>query len=70
MAAHARLKPPIFGPDSRDADDESITITPDPCAAMRRAAAVAVTKCVHAASLTGVKKSSSDISTSGMFVQR
>jgi len=53
-----RLKPPYCGLDSRAAEDESIRITPEPWAVMRRAAAVAVRKCVHMACVTGRVKSS------------
>ena len=57
-----RLKPPFCGLDSRAAEDESIRITPEPWAVMRRAAAVAVAvavrNCVHMACVTGRVKSS------------
>jgi hypothetical protein len=45
----------------------SITMTPDPCAVMCRAAAVAVRKLVRQIPVTGAMKSSSEIRVSGMF---
>lgn len=67
IEAQPTLKPPMWWRHSFAADEVSITIAPQPCGVIRRAAAVAVTKCRRAASVIGVMKSSRDMSTSGEF---